>query len=198
MKVSTAVRNAWRAYTASFGQTMKFLLIELCLVMICLAPLLFLTDASLAPFAAGAAVLWLLVRVPGRMNAALAMRDALRGGRQKLGGPRLAELAGYGKKLVCGLKRGFFLLLWSIPLIALAVEFRIHFSGEVDSFTVLRMIKNDLGGGDQMRGILVVAGMLALSLIVFVLIYAEPMPKRQTPPWEQEYQQKGATKTWQR
>ena len=82
---------------------------------------------------------------------------------------RLLDTGDYGKKLVCGLKRTGFLLLWSAPLLALAVLFRIHFSGEVDGFTVLRMIKNDLGGGDQMRGILVVALMLLATLLLVAL-----------------------------
>ena len=166
MKISTAIRNAWRAYTASFGQTVKFLLAEACLTLICLAPLLFLSNASLAPLALLSAALWLLVMLPARMNAALAMRDGLEG--RSLCSPQLIETAGYGRKLFFAGKRGLLLLCWGAALIFLAVEFRIHFSGEVDSFTVMRMIKNDLGGGDQMRGILVLAGMLIAALLLLI------------------------------
>ncbi|MBQ9251436.1 MAG: hypothetical protein IJ188_02215 [Clostridia bacterium] len=167
MKISSAIRKAWRAYTASWGQNMKFLLVEACLTMICLCPLLFLTRGELAPAALLTVVLWIFLLIPARMNAAKAMRNALRGG--NLCNGQLVETTEYGAKLICGLKRVGFLLLWSIPLIALAVEVRIHFSGEVDSFTVLRMIKNDLGGGDQMRGILVVIAMAMASLLMLML-----------------------------
>ncbi len=167
MKISDAVRNAWKAYTRSPGDTGRFLLAEACLVLFCWTPLLFLTNGALAPGALLCLPLWILVRLPARMNAAGAMADALAGGR--MGTLRLLDTGDYGRKLVCGLKRTGFLLLWSAPLLALAVLFRIHFSGEVDGFTVLRMIKNDLGGGDQMRGILVVALMLLATLLLVAL-----------------------------
>lgn len=166
MKISTAISRAWRAYTASFGQTMKFLLAEGCLTLICLSPLLFLSRAGMAMGALLVIPLWIFVMIPARMNAARAMRHALRGG--NLCDSTLVDTSAYGSALVCGLKRAGFLLLWSIPLIVLAIEVRIHFSGDVDSFTVLRMIKNDLGGGDQMRGILVVVAMAVGSLLLLL------------------------------
>lgn len=164
MKISTAVRKAWKAYTASFGGTMGFLLAEGCLTLICLAPLLCLSRAELAPGALITLPLWLFLLIPLRMNAAGAMRRVLAGG--SLCGPDLISMENYEKKLGCGLKRVGFLLLWSIPLIVLGIVIRNHFSGEVDSFTVLRMIKNNLGGGDQMRGILVLAAMIVGSLLL--------------------------------
>lgn len=166
MKISTALRNAWRTYTASPADTMKFLLTEACLTLICLAPLLCLTDAAVAPGAFASVLLWILVMIPARMNAARGMAEGLRGGR--LCTVTLIETKDYGKKLVCGLKRALFLLLWAVPAIAMAVEIRIHVSGDMDSFTVLRMIKNDLGGGDQMRGILVVALMITAALLILI------------------------------
>ncbi len=166
MSISKAIGKAWRAYTASFGATLRFLAVEGCLTLICLAPLLSLTDAALAPAAWAALVLWVFLMLPARMNAAQAMRDAFRGG--SLGGRALGSLAGYGGKLVFALKRVGFLLLWSAPLIALAILFRIHFAGEVDSFTVLRMVKNDLGGGDQLTGLLVVAAALVAALLILM------------------------------
>ena len=167
MKISKAVSAARRAYTASPAGTGRFLLTETCLTLICLAPLLFLAEEGLKPLAWVSPVLWLLVMLPARMNAAAAMRDGLRGG--DLGGRRLIETEGYGRKLAFGLKRLLFLALWGSPLIALGIVFRIHFSGEVDSFTVLRMIKNDLGGGDQMRGILVLVLVTLAALLLVAL-----------------------------
>lgn len=167
MKISQAVRTAWKTYVRSPGDTGRFLLAEACLILFCLAPLLCLSDGALAPGAALCLPLWILVRLPARMNAALAMKEALAGGR--MGTMRLIDTGEYGKKLVCGLKRLGFLLLWSAPLLGLAVAFRAHFSGEVDGFTVLRMVKNELGGGDQMRGILVLLLMLLGALLLVVL-----------------------------
>ena len=166
MKSSTAMGRAWRAYTASFGGTMKFLLTETCLTLICLAPLLFLTNGRLAAGALLCVPLWLLMMLPARMNAARDMAAALAG--EGLGSPRLIEGADYGKKLLCGLKRAGFLLLWAVPLIALAVIFRNHFAGEVDGLTVYRMIRNDLGGGDQIRGIRVLVLITVGTLLVLM------------------------------
>ena len=73
MKISTSIRNAWKAYTFSFGNTMKFLLTELCLRMICLAPLLFLSRGGLAPLAWASLALGVFLLLPARMNAAEAM-----------------------------------------------------------------------------------------------------------------------------
>lgn len=165
MKEST-MRKAWRAYTASFGDTLKFLLIEACLTMICLAPLLCLSSASLAPFAWASLLLWLFVMLPARMNAAEAMADSLAGG--SLATVRLISGERYGRKLLCGLKRVCFLMLWGSPLIAFFLVGRSFYSGQVDTFTLLRMIKNDLGGGDQMRGIYVLLLAAAAALLLLI------------------------------
>lgn len=163
MNVSKALGKAWKAYTASFGKTMVFLTVEGCLVLICLAPLLFLSQSSLRWGAVLSPLLWISLRLPTRMNAAIVMRGAFQGG--SLADRRLIDPADYGKKLVCGLKRAFFLLLWSLPLIALLIVGWVHFSGNTDSFTVLRMIRN-LGGGNQMRGFAVIGGMLAAAILI--------------------------------
>ena len=164
MKDSSVSGRALGAYTASAGGTARFLLTEACLRMICLAPLLCLCDRTLAPGAAAAPVLWILVMLPARMNAAAAMRDALSGG--PLCSARLVETAGYGEKLLQGLKRLGFLMLWGAPLITLSVWGWTLYAGETDAFTVLRMIRDTFGGGDQMRGILVLVGMAAGSLLL--------------------------------
>ena len=70
MKVSTAFRNAWKAYTASFGQTLIFFLVEACLTLICLAPLLGLAGKAPAWIAWACPVLWIFVMLPARMTAA--------------------------------------------------------------------------------------------------------------------------------
>ena len=106
MKISKAVSAARRAYAASPAGTGRFLLTEACLTLICLAPLLFLAVAGLSPLAWVSPVLWLLVLLPARMNAAAAMRDGLRGG--DLGGKRLIETEGYGRKVALALLGAYF------------------------------------------------------------------------------------------
>ena len=164
MKISKAFGNAWKAYKTSLGQTAVFLAVEGCLVLICLAPLLFLTNKNLRFAAALSPLLWIFLRLPTRMNAARVMRSAFRGG--SLADNRLIDMSGYGEKLICGLKRAGFLMLWSLPLIALLIVGWVHFSGKTDSFTVLRMIRNDLGGGSQMRGFAVIGGALAAAMLI--------------------------------
>ncbi len=166
MKVSTVFRKAWKAYTASFGETLKFFLVEACLTLICLAPLLSLTGKAPSWIATASGILWIFVMLPARMNAAIGMRAALKGG--ALGSRQLVSARHYGRKLACGLKRALFLLLWGAPLLAAAVTIYLHFSGDTDSFTVMRILKNDLGGGDYKRGILVVLLALAAALLLLV------------------------------
>ena len=111
---------------------------EACLTLICLAPLLGLAGKAPAWIAWACPVLWIFVMLPARMNAAADMRDALGAGP----GHRAADLRRrYGGKLVCGLKRMLFLLLWGAPLIAAALVIYGQFSGETDSFTVLRTLE---------------------------------------------------------
>ena len=139
MKISKALRNAWKTYTASFGSTMVFLAVEGCLVLICLAPLLFLTKKGMQWGAVLSPLLWIFLRLPTRMNAALVMRKALQGG--SLGDPELVDMGHYREKLICGLKRMGLLILWSAPLIILLIVGWVNFSGNTDSFTVLRAIR---------------------------------------------------------
>ena len=42
-----------------------------------------------------------------------------------------------------------------------------------------------------LNAVLVVAGFISLSAVVFVLVYAEPEKRRNTPPWEREWQNRG-------
>ena len=167
MTLFRAVREAWKTYTRSIRGTLIFLITEGCLTMICLAPLLFLTRKGLEPGAWLTPILWIFVMLPARINAADGMQNALRGGNP--GSRILVDPEFYVAKLVCGLKRLGFLLLWSLPLTVLLIVVWNHFAGNTDSFTVLRMIKNDLGGGDQMRGLRNLGLILAGTLLLLIL-----------------------------
>ena len=167
MKISRAFKDAWHAYIAHPAATLKFLIVEMCLTGICAVPVLFLPEAPLRPLALLSVPLFLLILLPARMNAAEAMRDALGGG--PLFSLRLADPSEYGKKLMCALKRAALVLLWSVPLIAAVLLIWVHVSGEMDGFTLMRMIRSDFGGGDLVRGVLVIAGavLLAMLLVAF-------------------------------
>ena len=154
MKISAAVKDAFRVYGGHFGTTVKFLVAEACMTLAAFAPLLFLTDGNLQYLALLAVPFYLLLVLWARVNAAAAMKDAF--GEGSLFSYRLAEPAGYPRKLAYGLKRGLLLLLWGSPLIAFMIVAKIHISGDMDGFTLMRAIKS-FGGGDLTTGILYLA-----------------------------------------
>ena len=168
MSISSAFRNAFRVCFRHPADTLKFLVTELCLMLICLTPALFMADSGLWYLAVLTVPMWVLIMFPARMNAAEVMQDSLRGGRLFRFG--LADASRWGEKVLCGLKRTGFLLLWASPLIAAAVYAWQHFSGLVDGFTLIAMIKQ-FGGGDFMTGIryllLILLGLILILLIGF-------------------------------
>ena len=161
--IRSAFRKAFQAFFGKPGDTVQFWMVEACLTVASLSPLLFLTNGGLRPLALLAVPCWLLVMLPARVNAAGAMQDAAAGGR--LFSRKLGDLTAYGKKLAYGLKRCLMLLCWSAPLIAALLIARNHISGDIDGFTLMRIIK-DFGGGDLMTGV----GYLALILVGALLI----------------------------
>lgn len=166
MKISAAFRNAFHTYFAKFGGAMGFLVTELCLTALCLAPLLFLTEPSLKWLAVICPALLLFVMPVVRVNAAGALQDALHGG--KMMNRCLVDFSAYGKKLACGWKRILFILCWSAPLIACGYIAWKNFSGDTDGFTVMRNIKS-FGGGDLMTGVLYLGIILAAALLLVVI-----------------------------
>ena len=166
MTIGAAFRKAFQVFFGRFGATMKFWTVEACLTLACLAPALFLADSGLRFLALLAVPLYLLVMLPARVNAAGAMQQALEGG--SLCSPRLGDPTRYGAKLLYGLSRCGMLLFWSAPLIACLLIAREHISGDMDGFTLMRLIK-DFGGGDLMTGVgylaLILTGTLLLMMI---------------------------------
>lgn len=79
MKISEVFGKAKAVYTARFGDTLKFLLVELCMLAACLTPCLLLFRQELSPWALAAVPLYLLVMLWARMNAACTMQDAMDG-----------------------------------------------------------------------------------------------------------------------
>lgn len=166
MKISTAFQEAFRVYKCQFGDAMKFLLTELCLTLMCLAPVLFVSEKSLQLLALPAVPLWIAVMFPARVNAAAALQDSLGTGR--IFSLRLADPAEWGGKILYGLKRTLFLLLWAAPMIAALVYAWVHFAGGVDAFTLLQMIQN-FGGGDVKTGVAYYALIFLGTLLLLVI-----------------------------
>ena len=166
MKISQAFRNAFRTVSAQKGETLKFLAAEGALVLMCLAPLLFLTEKGpLKVLAALAVPLWLLVMVPARLNAAAAMQDSL--GEGKIFSLRLADPGCYWKKVLYGLGRLGLLALWAVPLAAALLFAWDKYSGATDGLTVMNEIY-DFGGQDMKTGVIY----LLLILLALVLLAA--------------------------
>ena len=168
MKISAAFRDACRVYFGHMGDSLKFLVVEACITLAAFAPVLFLTNEKLKWLALLAIPFYLLLVLWARVNAAAAMRDALKGGR--LFSYRLAEPDGYGSKLAYGLKRGLRMLFWSAPMIALVAVMRSYMAGagNVDGLTLMRTVKR-FGGGTTTTGVLYVALILLATLILIAI-----------------------------
>ena len=166
MKISAAIKDAFRVYTGHFGATLKFLAVEGCMTLAAFVPLLFLTEGSLKYLALLAVPFYLLLMLWARVNAAAAMRDTFDGG--SLFSYRLIEPGDYRKKLAYGLKRAVMLLIWGAPLIAFLVLAKIYISGDTDGFTLMRAIKS-FGGENLTTGLLYVALIFLATLVLLAI-----------------------------
>ena len=143
MKISAAIKDAFRVYTGHFGATLKFLAVEGCMTLAAFVPLLFLTEGSLKYLALLAVPFYLLLI-------------------------RLIEPGDYRKKLAYGLKRAVMLLIWGAPLIAFLVLAKIYISGDTDGFTLMRAIKS-FGGENLTTGLLYVALIFLATLVLLAI-----------------------------
>ena len=167
MSILQAFGDAWRTVSGQKKEALKFLATEIALTAMCLAPLLFLTEIGNLKYLAALAVpLWLLVKIPARLNAAAAMQDSL--GEGKMFSLRLADPGNYGRKAGYALGRLGLLILWSLPLTAALVYAWDKYSGETDGLTVLDMVYQ-FGGQDMKTGviylILILAGLVLLAML---------------------------------
>ena len=166
MKVSTALRRTWAVYREHFGELMLTLLLQLVLRGIALTPLLFLAAPQTRMLALLCVPLYGLIVLPARQNVALALQDMLDGG--SLFTLRLISWEDYGRKLLRGLAATLKMLLWCLPLIAGVIleqwAQKGGGSGSLDVATLMRAVRS-LGGGDLMRGLLLLADLYLLTLI---------------------------------
>ena len=168
MSIRAAFQKAFQTYAGRPGAAMKYLIVELCFWMICFSPLLFICDSSVRFLASLAVPLWILVMMPVRMNAASALQEGLESG--NIFSMRLADSSRWGAKLLRGLQRGLFLILWSMPLTAaLYYAYRLYVGTDnMDIFTLLQSVQ-EFGGGDVKTGIrYAIYILLALILILLV------------------------------
>ena len=163
MKISAAIKDAFRVYSEHFGAAVKFLTVEACITLAAFSPLLFLTEDKLKLPALLVIPFYLLLVLWARVNAAGAMRDALNGG--SLFSCELAEPEGYGKKLLYGLKRLLMLAFWALPLIACVAGALVYSGGETDVITVFQAVKS-FGGDEVTTGILYLVLIFAATLIL--------------------------------
>ena len=169
MKISQAFRNAFRTVTGQKKETLKFLAAEGALTLMCLAPLLFLTEKGPLKYLAALAVpMWLLVKGPARLNAAAAMQDSLGGG--KIFSLRLGDPGAYGRKIGYTLGHLCLLALWAVPLAAALLYAWDKYSGDTDGITVMNMIY-DFGGQDMKTGVIYLL-LILLGLVVLAALGA--------------------------
>lgn len=168
IRISGAFRKAFRTGRRQFGGLVKFLTVELSLMLLCLTPLLFLIDKSLRFLAVLAVPAWILIIFPVRMNAAEAMQDALNGGEIFTG--RLLETDGWWKKVWNGVQRMLFLACWAAPLAAgLIYAYRLwKGADDMDGFTLLQTVQ-DFGNGDVGQGLLYIL-LIVLGAILILLV----------------------------
>lgn len=168
IRIWKAFKKAFRVGGQQLGGVIRFLAVETCVMLICLAPMLFLLEKSVW-FLAGLTVpMWILLMNPVRMNAAAAMQDAMNG--EKLFTTRLLETEGWWSKVWSGIRRMLCLIVWAAPLAAgIVYAFRLYKGADdMDGFTLLQSIQ-DFGGGDVKTGILYI-GLITGGLVMLLII----------------------------
>ena len=166
MKLGKIAGRAWKMYRAHLGDYLRGTLAQVIVCMIVAAPLLFLSQKETAGLALLTPVLFLLLVLPMRQNAAAAMRRSMEG--ERFATPELVSFAQYGIKLGRGLKEGLFLALWGLPCIAVTVAFMMAYNGMVDVFTLVRFFMS-LGGGKFTKGIVVGVAIYAVTILLALI-----------------------------
>lgn len=181
MKVFSLSKRALNVYKTHWCDLMLGMLIQSVVVLMTLTPLLFLAERATAPLALLSPVLFLLLVLPLRQNAAEAMRRLLTGGRFTT--PELLSFHDYGRKLCRGLQTGLWLLLWSWPCLAASVVFWLFYTDLVDGFTFIFFFKA-LGFGSFTLGVKMALGLYALTMMLALLGLAMHSWRRHGAAWQ--------------
>lgn len=166
MSKSSALGRGGRVYFSHFREGVLCVLFQLTLRLMVAAPLLALVTTEVPYLALLSIPLYILIIPVARQNMAYAMQDALAGG--PLFSMRLASTEGYGRKLGRGLKRGALLLLWALPFLVATALLVWAYSGQMDAFTLMRVVMN-IGGGSFMNGVKVVLLIYAATLLPILI-----------------------------
>lgn len=165
MKLKPVLTEALRLYKKNFGPLMLTLLVQGILRAIALTPLLFLADSALAPLALLALPLYLLIALPARQNAAIALQDMIGGG--SVFSLQLLSTADYSRKLLRGLKGTLCMLLWSALTLIGGTLLYLSFKQLVDGFTLMGIFYAI--GGSVADGLWIVLGALCASTLLILL-----------------------------
>lgn len=165
MTVRSAVKRAWQAYWRQVPDMLRYLLLTLVIHLMPVVPALALLDEQLYPVLLLCPLLFVLLVLPMRQNAALVMQRALRGG--SIADRALVSFADYGRKLLRGIRQTLLVLLWALPLLAVTGAAIWLYSldgvnGSTDFVTLLKPVKQ-LGSGNVILGLLYVV-LIYLSL----------------------------------
>lgn len=158
-KGSGLMAAAWQAYRRHFGSLMGAMAVIGCVSAMAFVPLLFMAVPETAFLCWLCPVMYVLLVLPLRGNAACCLQDALAD--QCPLSPKLISLAGYGRKLL----RGVIALLWAVPMMLALIAGYFSFAGDLDAMTLYAMIVK-LGGGDDFTGVKMVALFYLLMLLL--------------------------------
>lgn len=168
------IARAWRLYRRHFGPLMLGLLLQLVLRLMVLTPLLFLAADQTRPLALLSLLLWMLIILPARQNAALAFADLSAG--RPLNLLAFVSCRDYGRKLARGLKQTGLMLLWALPFLAatglvLFVYFGKAIEGITDTFTILRTVIS-LGNSQAVQSLLPISESATIrGVVAMVALY---------------------------
>lgn len=166
MKMSKILSKTAQVFFEKSGEGMACVLVQIALRLIVAAPLLCLVTTEVPYLALLSIPLYLLIVPVARQNMAEAMQDAIGGG--ALLSAKLISTENYGKKFLQGLKQAGLMLLWSVLFIAATVVAVWAYAGQIDAFTLVRVLMN-LGGGSFMNGIKLVLVIYAATLLPIVV-----------------------------
>lgn len=166
MKMSKVLRTAARVYREKFFEGALCVLVQIALRLMVAAPLLCLVTTEVPYLALLSIPLYLLIVPVARQNMAEAMQEAIGGG--ALLSPRLVWTENYGRKFLRGLKQALLMLLWALPFLAATGAVLWAYAGQIDAFTLIRLLMQ-LGGGSTMEGIKLVLVIYAATLVPILI-----------------------------
>lgn len=166
MSKSSALSRAGRVAFSCFFEGVLCVLFQLTLRLMVAAPLLALVTTEVPYLALLSIPLYVLIVPVARQNMADAMQTALAGG--PLFSIGVASVEDYGHRLGQGLKRGALLLVWALPFLAATVLLVWAYSGQMDAFTLMRVVMN-IGGGSFINGVKVVLVLYAATLLPILI-----------------------------